>query len=158
MRDRENDPRIVYAEIIDLPHWDSPKHPRMSMLERAAQFAPYAALVGYGDMVKEEARETGRRTDLSEDEADELSRDLARIEEKTARNLPVRCAITYFVPDEKKAGGETVTVTETVKRIDPVRRRIVLAGKKERSGANEEILLEDVIRIREADPEPAVFP
>lgn len=55
-RGKAQDPRAVYGDIIDLPHWESPTHPRMSPRERAAQFAPYAALVGYGDLVKEEAR------------------------------------------------------------------------------------------------------
>ena len=55
--DRERDPRVVYADIIDLPHWDSPKHPRMSPSERAAQFSPYAALVGYSDMVDDMVKE-----------------------------------------------------------------------------------------------------
>jgi hypothetical protein len=56
VKENEADPRVVYADIIDLPHWDSPSHPRMSAQARAAQFAPYAALVGYGDMVAEETR------------------------------------------------------------------------------------------------------
>ena len=57
-REQEQDPRVVYADIIGLPHWESPKHPRMSMAERAAQFSPYAALVGYGDMVQEGMKQT----------------------------------------------------------------------------------------------------
>ena len=51
---QKNDPRSVYADIIDLPHWEPAEHPRMGAAERAAQFAPYAALVGFGDMVREE--------------------------------------------------------------------------------------------------------
>lgn len=50
----KKDPRSVYAELIDLPHWEPSEHPRMGAEERAAQFAPYAALVGFGDMVREE--------------------------------------------------------------------------------------------------------
>ena len=77
----ENDlnARIVYADIIDLPHWDSPKHPRMSLQDRAAQFAPYSAVVGYGDMIKEEARETGTFEELSEDESEELSEEERKV-------------------------------------------------------------------------------
>ena len=69
--EREADPRTVYADIIDLPHWDSPVHPRMSLRERAAQFAPYAALVGYGDMVKEEAERTDSGPEPESDETEE---------------------------------------------------------------------------------------
>ena len=54
--EKEGEARVVYGDIIDLPHWESPTHPRMGLRERASQFAPYAALVGYGDMVKDEAR------------------------------------------------------------------------------------------------------
>ena len=55
---KEPDPRIVYADIIDLPHHQSTTHPHMSLYDRAAQFAPFAALTGYDDMITEEARKT----------------------------------------------------------------------------------------------------
>ena len=146
MNEREPDPREVYADIIDLPHWDSPKHPRMSSEARAAQFAPYAALVGYGDMVAEEARETDRRNDLGEDEEAELNESLAALSRLLAEGETPVCRISYFRPDEKKEGGETVTVTEAVKRIDPVRRKIVLVRRKP-SGTPEEIEIDQLIRI-----------
>ena len=147
---KEENPRAVYADIIDLPHWESPVHPRMSMHERAAQFAPYAALVGYGDLVKEEARETGSWTEPGEDDAEELARNLAEIASKLAVGIQPVCAVSYFVPDAVKTGGETVTVTEKIKRIDSVRRRIVLARKEGLAGANMEIDLDRVVRIEEA--------
>ena len=53
----EPDPRIIYADIIDLPHWQSPTRPHMSLHDRAAQFAPFAALTGYHEMVSEEAKQ-----------------------------------------------------------------------------------------------------
>ena len=145
------DPRVLYADIIDLPHWDSPTHPRMSLRDRAAQFAPYAALVGYGDMVKEEARETGVFNEPGEDEAEELEQALAQLERQiTAGNRPA-CTISYFVPDERKAGGETVIVTEKVRRIDPVNRKIILDRKKGLAGSYEEISLDRIIRIGQED-------
>ena len=52
------DPRVVYAEIIDLPHWESPSRPRMSRYNRAAQFSPFAALTGYDDIIREEDRKS----------------------------------------------------------------------------------------------------
>ncbi len=157
---RKDDPRVVYADIIDLPHWDSLVHPRMTMQERAAQFSPYAALVGYGDMVKEEARETGSRPEPGEDEMEELSRNIAEIGKLLARGIRPACAITYFIPDERKGGGKTVTVTETVRRIDPVRKRIVLTRKAGLSGMYEEIDMDNVIRIttEEKNPFPIAFP
>ena len=58
-----DDPRTVYADIIDLPRWESPTHPRMPLGDRAAQFAPYKTLSGYEDMVQEEARRTEAEAD-----------------------------------------------------------------------------------------------
>ena len=145
------DPRVLYADIIDLPHWDSPTHPRMSLRDRAAQFAPYAALVGYGDMVKEEARETGVFNEPGEDEAEELEQALAQLERQIAAGNCPACTITCFVPDERKAGGETVTVTEKVRRIDPVNRKIILDRKKGLAGSYEEISLDRIIRIGQED-------
>ena len=52
-RKSEPDPRVVYADIIDLPHWESPSRPRMSLYNRAAQFSPFAALSGYDDIIRE---------------------------------------------------------------------------------------------------------
>ncbi len=145
------DPRVLYADIIDLPHWDSPTHPRMSLRDRAAQFAPYAALVGYGDMAKEEARETGVFNEPGEDEAEELEQALAQLERQIAAGNCPACTITCFVPDERKAGGETVTVTEKVRRIDPVNRKIILDRKKGLAGSYEEISLDRIIRIGQED-------
>ena len=145
------DPRVLYADIIDLPHWDSPTHPRMSLRDRAAQFAPYAALVGYGDMVKEEARETGVFNEPGEDEAEELEQALAQLERQIAAGNCPACTITCFVPDERKAGGETVTVTEKIRRIDPVNRKIILDRKKGLAGSYEEISLDRIIRIGQED-------
>ena len=145
-QDREQDPRVVYAEIIDLPHWDPAKHLRMSQAERAAQFAPYAALVGYGDMVKEEERLTGEWTDLGEDEAEEVSRQLAVLAEAVAQGGRPVCSISYFVPDERKDGGEIRTVQAAVKRLDPVHRKLVLMTRNP-NGINDEIDLDRILEL-----------
>ncbi len=150
---REEDPRVVYGDIIDLPHWNSPVRPRMSLRERAAQFSPYAALVGYADLVKEEARETGTMKEPGEDEQEEMSRKLQFLAELLAEGFTPECTISWFVPDARKDGGETVTATETIRRIDPVRRRIVLTKKKSIAGGYEEIDLDRVIRIDVEFPE-----
>lgn len=54
-RGNEPDPRVVYADIIDMPHHQSDKHPHMSLYDRAAQFMPFAALTGYEEMINEAA-------------------------------------------------------------------------------------------------------
>ena len=149
----EENPRTVYGDIIDLPHWDSPVHPRMSPQDRAAQFVPYSAVVGYGDMVKEEARETGSFAEPGEDEALELEYALLYLKKKTEKGEKPVCTVSFFIPDERKAGGETATVTEAVRRIDPVRRKIVLAKKTGIAGAYEEIDMDRLIRISCEDTE-----
>ena len=100
-----------YDDIIRLPHPDSPKHPRMSLYDRAAQFSPFAALTGHSAAIAETGRLTDRRVELDEYE-------MARLQEL----LPGRptASITHFVPDERKNGGSYQTVTGEVKRIDAV--------------------------------------
>ena len=71
--------RRIYGDIIDLPHHQSSRHPHMSLYDRAAQFAPFAALTGYGDMVAEEARLTEGKPELSEDEREQLSSDATMV-------------------------------------------------------------------------------
>ncbi len=71
-----------YSDIIDLPHPTSKKHPRMSMLNRAAQFAPFAALTGFGQAIDETARLTDRRIELGEAELAELNDKLSRLMER----------------------------------------------------------------------------
>ena len=141
------DARVVYADIIGHPHHQSETRAHMPLYDRAAQFSPYSAVVGYGDMVKEEARETGTFEEPTEDEALELEQALYRLSEQTGQGERPLCTITYFVPDERKEGGETVTITETVRRIDPARRKIILAREKGLAGTYEEIDIDRVIRI-----------
>ena len=142
------DPRIVYADIIDLPHHQSKTHPHMSLYNRAAQFAPFAALSGYEDMISEESRETGHQTQLEDWEREKLSQKLSLISDVIEDgNCPI-LSITYFVPDAKKAGGEYTTVTEAIKKIDSVRRKIVLMKKEGRAGLNVEINIDQVTDIR----------
>lgn len=103
-----------YEDILNLPHYNSRKHPRMSAANRAAQFSPFAALTGYEAAIRETARQTGRKIELCEDEQAELSEKLRRLQEL---DHPTATFI-YFVPDGRKEGGEYVTRTAQVKRID----------------------------------------
>jgi len=116
--------KTPYDDIIHLPHHVSRNHPQMPMLDRAAQFAPFAALTGYEAAVGETARLTAERRELSSQEAEELNRRLAAI----IARLPDRpeAAVEYFVPDDRKAGGAYVTVTGRVRHISVPEKTLVM--------------------------------
>ena len=115
-----------YEDIINLPHHVSPTRPRMSMADRAAQFSPFAALSGYGDAVQETARLTNRRIELDESAKAALDEKL-RLLAEVIEDRP-EAAITYFLPDREKAGGEYVTATGQVKKVDAVAQELVMAN------------------------------
>lgn len=116
-----------YEDIIRLPHHVSKKHPRLSMEQRAAQFAPFAALTGYEDAVRETARITEDRIELDEEEKIKLNNKLQELE----KNIEIKpnATITYFVPDIKKSGGEYITVSGKLKRIDDYRKLLILENR-----------------------------
>ena len=113
-----------YADIIDLPHHVSKRHPQMPMEKRAAQFSPFAAMVGHDAAIRETARLTEEQLELSEDEQAIIDGKLQMIQAHIKEQPEV--TITYFQPDEKKSGGAYVTVTGSVKKIDAVERVLVL--------------------------------
>ena len=113
-----------YDDIINLPHHVSANHPRMSMHDRAAQFAPFAALVGYDDAVAETARLTESRPELDEQEQRELNARLCALADHIQDQPEVR--IRYFVPDEHKSGGAIVEVCGKIKRISQAERSIIM--------------------------------
>ena len=125
-----------YEDIIHLPHHVSEKHPRMSMRNRAAQFSPFAALTGYDAAIRVYARQTHRRIHLSEDEQAEIGRKLRALAEGEAPEA----AFVYFVPDARKEGGEYVSCTARVKRIDMPARRVILTDGRE-------IPIDDILEI-----------
>lgn len=141
------DPRIVYADIIDLPHHQSKTHPHMSLYNRAAQFAPFAALSGYEDMIAEESRETDMHMQLEEWEMEKINRKLNVIADAADHGLRPVLSITCFVPDTKKAGGAYVTTTEQIKRIDAVRRKVILMKTQGKAGLNVEIDFDQITDI-----------
>ena len=114
-----------YDDILHLPHHVSKKHPRMSMRDRAAQFAPFSALTGFEDVIAETGRPTERAFELDEQEAAELDRRLNLLIAKLPEHPTV--TITYFVPDEHKSGGKYRTVTGKVEKISAADRTIVMA-------------------------------
>lgn len=121
--------KFPYEDIVDLPHHVSKKHPQPTMADRAARFAPFAAITGYEEMVLEEARITDDRIELDENSKAALNEKLNMILE-FIEELP-EVSITYFEPDKKKAGGAYITVNGTVKRIDEYEHLVIMTdGKK----------------------------
>ena len=109
-----------YDAIIDHPHHVSKVHPQMSMINRAAQFSPFAALTGYDDQIAETARLTDRRIELTEAEEAEISEKLAGLKRDDEVEL------TWFVPDKKKTGGRYITEKVVVKQMIPTEGKVVL--------------------------------
>ena len=105
-----------YADIVNLPHHQSDRRPHMTVYDRAAQFSPFAALSGHEDAIRETARLTTERAELSESRKEELNEQLIWLREHP--DARERVTVTYFCPDAKKAGGAYVTVTGAVKKID----------------------------------------
>jgi hypothetical protein len=118
-------PKTPYDDIIHLPHHVSTERPHMPMRDRAAQFSPFAALVGYEDVINETVRATTPKRELDEEEKAELDRRigvlLARLGEKPS------VTIERFIPDALKSGGAYEFKTGTVVRISPARKTLSLA-------------------------------
>ena len=118
-----------YDDIINMPHYEPKHHPRMSMENRAAQFAPFAALAGYDDAIREEGRITDDWLDPGDSGSDELNRRMARL----ITMLPERPVVTidYFLPDSHKTGGAYRSASGVVRRVDEYERVIEMAdGRK----------------------------
>lgn len=127
----QDDLTNAYEDIIHFPHHMSPNRPHMPAADRAAQFAPFAALTGYGDVIKETARRTDAAPELTEDEQERLDQKLRSL--LNMPDGPPELLITYFVPDEKKAGGEYRRISGRIRRMEE---------------AGDHILMSDGIRIR----------
>jgi len=119
----------------------------MSLYDRAAQFAPFAALSGYDDMISEEARLVGNRIELSEEEINQLNRKLSVIIDAIDDGTKPEISVTYFIPDELKAGGRYETVTKKIRKVDMVEEKIILQKKVGKGGSYETIRLADILDI-----------
>ncbi len=113
-----------YDDIINMPHHRSDTHPHMSMHDRAAQFAPFAALTGHSALIRETARLTSKRVFLDDFAIEELNARLCEIAQHGSDDREY--SITYFVPDMHKDGGAYVTSKGTVKKIDPFERMLIM--------------------------------
>ena len=129
----------MYEQILTMPYpnneieADFPREPN-----RAAQFAPFAALSGYEEAVQEKARQTERRIELFEDEKEIIAKKIGFLEANAARKPKV--LITYFIADKKKAGGKYHTNESVIQKIDFTAGKLVLADKTS-------IALEDILRL-----------
>lgn len=107
----------TYDDIIHLPHPTSARHPRMPLIDRAAQFSPFAALSGHDDAILETARLTDGRIEQAEDQKQELDRKMQALLPLLSEHPEL--VVTYYVPDFAKEGGAYVTFTGHLKKIDP---------------------------------------
>ena len=129
-----------YDDMLNLPHPTSRRHSRMSRSDRAAQFAPFAALSGHGTAIAETARLTERRIELDEDVKAALDFKQQMLMDRIDEHPDV--SVTWFQPDGKKDGGRYVTTTGRLKRIDEVERVLVMEDKTT-------VPMDDVISIDE---------
>ena len=116
-----------YQSIINLEHPTSLKHKRMSRLQRAAQFAPFAALTGHDAAIQETARLTDKKIELDEEQLVILSEKLQLVNEFKHLEEPVK--IIYFIKDSKKTGGMYLEKTGIIKKIDEIERVIIFKDK-----------------------------
>jgi len=116
-----------YDDIINLPHHVSTRHQQMPISDRAAQFAPFAALTGYDDAVKETARLTTKRIDIDDGLKQVLNEKLNIILDNIKDKPEV--TFTYFIYDKKKSGGKYVDITGNVRKIDIVEQTVTLTNK-----------------------------
>jgi len=127
-----------YDDIINMPHYVSKKRPQMPMENRAAQFAPFSALTGYSDKIKETSRIVDKKIDLSDEEKNTINEKILLLRDNIKDNTQV--SITYFIKDKKKDGGSYITTIDIIKKIDMYNKLIILE-----SGIK--ILFDDVYNI-----------
>lgn len=113
-----------YQDIINLPHYEPKKHPRMSIEARSAQFAPFSALTGYDDVVKETGRLTQRKLELSEEQKINISLKL-----QEALDNKKEVLIKHFIKDIKKQGGKYSEKTGIIKKYDQIKQMIIFYDK-----------------------------
>ena len=112
-----------YDDIINLSRPQYHDLPPMSIHDRAAQFSPFAALVGYDAAVEETARLTDSRREMEEDEINELNRQLSELNKRLLERPMIR--VTYFIRDRKKEGGRYASKVGNARTIDQAENRII---------------------------------
>ena len=127
-----------YDDIINLPHHVSRKHPQMSIHDRAAQFAPFAALTGHGEAIAETARLTDRKIELDDYERLKLDEKLLILQEHIMEMPEI--SVTYFCPDKKKEGGKYVPITKALRKINDMERTLLMEDGMQ-------IRIEDILEV-----------
>ena len=127
-----------YKDIINLPRHISTKHPKMSLELRSAQFAPFSALVGYDEQIKETSKVIKKRKEIN-DELKAILDEKLQIIQKKIETKP-QITVTYFVPELNKDGGNYIEYTGKVKKIDNLKQKIIFED-------GTEILVDDIIEI-----------
>lgn len=127
-----------YDDIINLEHPTSRRHPRMSMTDRAAQFAPFSALTGYDEMVIERARLTGSKLELDDMQRQALDKAVTDIIGHLAEKPSVR--IVRFIKDARKSGGRYEEISGSVQNVELPNRLIILRDGKR-------IPMDDILEI-----------
>ena len=128
-----------YKDIINLPHHTSKNHPRMTLENRAAQFAPLSALTGYAEKIKETAIITDKQIELDEGLKSILNYKLNIIQENIKSKPQV--IITYFIKDQRKSGGTYQTINIKIKKIDEINKIIT-------DESNNKINIDNIIDIK----------
>lgn len=124
-----------YTDILHAYEQVKFPEPRMSMLDRAAQFSPFAALTGFEEETKETERETLTRVCLDESEKEQIERTL-----EMAMKEKLRVELTYFIPDARKDGGEYASLTDSIAKYDALEKQLLL-------GSGTRIPLEELVRV-----------
>ncbi|MCR4956556.1 MAG: YolD-like family protein [Lachnospiraceae bacterium] len=132
----DNNARDKYSDMLHMPHPVSKKHPPMAPENRAAQFAPFAAVVGHEDAIDETARLTEDRIWLDDGLTNKINAILQQVKEQPKDTLKVR--IRYFLPDDKKEGGSYPECTGTVRKIDEYKSKIIMSD-------NTEIVMDNIV-------------
>ncbi|MGN0354765.1 MAG: hypothetical protein ACI4EI_06800 [Muricoprocola sp.] len=127
----------MYEDILYMEHHVSTRHPQMSMRDRAAQFAPFSALTGYGEAIAETARVTEERIELDDYEKERINEMISYLQCHVSERPRIK--VVYFCPDGRKEGGGYKACEGEVQRILETERQIVLdAGT---------VQIEDIIDI-----------
>lgn len=113
-----------YDDIINLPHHQSTERAHMSLHDRAAQFAPFAALSGHEEAIEETARLTDEKIILDESAIEKINEKLYKISQNLSEKWNV--TITYFRPDALKKGGAYLTDVGSIKKIDEIEKIVIM--------------------------------
>ena len=124
-----------YKNLINYEYLGPKKHPRMSIYDRSAQFAPFSALNGYSDEVAETARITDSKIELDYDEKEKINEKLIKLQ----NNQEIE--IVYFIKDNKKTGGKYITKKGIIKKIDYIKKSIMFTDKTN-------ILISNILSIK----------